>query len=204
MKSKIITINALDGQDLNRAVGNLLGLARREPVRATHADVECLATPFTLFDVEYKYRNDEMVDAKIVPIKIVRYGINHEVGATAPSVTFIDQQGRKCLGSVDMFYTTREEAEREAILAIKGLIADFDPLGDWAQCGELIDKYGIMFESIQIEDEIMIQAYLRGRGTSGPKGVGKSHRVAALRCLLASNYAEGVQVTTLQDLQQPT
>ncbi|KLR57126.1 hypothetical protein OX89_14125 [Diaphorobacter sp. J5-51] len=162
--------------------------------------MEGLTTPFTLFDVTYIYRGDgEIADAKTAPVKIIRYGINHEVRATAPSVTFIDHQGRKGLASVDMFYTNREEAELEIIIATKGQIADFDPLGDWAQCGKLIDEYGIMFESIQHEDGKMIQAYLRGRGTSGPKGVGKNHRVAALRCLLASNYAEGVPMIAESD-----
>ena len=194
MEMKTMLIKDIDGRQANWAVANLKGMALRDPIYACDEDVEGKQVPFVLYEVVSTYHGDDIVSAIVTPVKVVRYGVNHEAGASAPSITFIGHDGRKALGSVDMFFICKEEAELEARHQTKGHVCDFTPVDDWTQCGQIIEEYGIMFRSVQHSKGLTIQAYLRSRGTSGPSGFGENHRIAALRCLLASEYGENVDV----------
>ncbi len=197
-KLKSVPVAEINGQALNWAVASVLGRAMRQPIAARDADVEHLKVPFTLFEVACTYRDGALVSARVRPITVERYGINTDVGATAPSITFRDEDGRRALGSVDMFYMTEQEAQVEVLETLHGGLEDFDPINDWSQGGPIIDKIGIMFYSSEGE----IAAYLRARGTSGPIGKGATHLIAAMRCLVTAE--KGAEIAVPQELVDQT
>ena len=92
----------------------------RDPVRATNDNVVNLAVPFTLYEVDYIWHNDKLVRTEVHPIRVTRYGVNLAAGATIPSITFTDHNGRPALGSVDNYYLNRSEAELEALTGTPG------------------------------------------------------------------------------------
>lgn len=81
---------------------------------ATNADLEGRTLPCSLYDIlEYTDSEGKVTGMEVEEVTIVRYGVNLSVGATSPSVTI--QHGRlgpSALASADMFYLTREDAER--------------------------------------------------------------------------------------------
>lgn len=79
-----------------------------EEFRATNAEVEHKQVPFTLYETVYTYQGDVLCSGEVKPITVTRYGINHAVGATAPSITFTSWDRHVALGSVDMFYERKE------------------------------------------------------------------------------------------------
>jgi hypothetical protein len=63
-------------------------------------------------------------------------------------------------------------------------LSPYSPSSDWSIGGPIIHSEGIMFVS---QGPGRIMAYLRSRGTSGIKGSGETHLVAAMRCYVASS-----------------
>lgn len=198
-ETKTISVNDLDGPALAWAVGVQRGRATRAPVPAKDADVENLAVPFTLYEVETTSDSDGDTFAKsarVRPIEVTRYGVNKAVGATAPSISFRDADGRKALGSVDMFYLTPEEAAIEAQIALCGAVYDgYDPADDWNECGRIIEELDILFSP---SGEAGITAYTRNAGLAGPVGVSDDYRTAVLRCFM--HVMQGPMVTVPADL----
>ncbi len=88
----------------------------------THEFAAAQQVPFKAYDLDYiwelPYGEGDLVRVDIHPVTIVRYGVNHEVGATAPSVTVRYHDGRTALSSVDMFYGSIEDARAAAAEAM--------------------------------------------------------------------------------------
>lgn len=85
-----------------------------EPPHATNADIEGKPLPITWWETESIYHDDVLVSVQVHPVVITRFGILHDAGATAPSISFRDKSGIKCVGSPDLFFTTRELAQADA------------------------------------------------------------------------------------------
>ena len=84
-----------------------------EELRATNCDVAHLQVPFTMYETVYTYSGERLIGGEVKPITVTRYGINHAVGATAPSITFTSWDGHSALGSLDMFYICKDWAQAE-------------------------------------------------------------------------------------------
>lgn len=88
----------------------------------THEFAAARQVPFTAYDLDYiwelPYGEGDLLRVDIHPVTIFRYGVNHEVGATAPSISVLAQDGRRALASVDMFYGSIEDAGAAAAEAM--------------------------------------------------------------------------------------
>lgn len=93
------------------------------PTRATAADLVGKAVPLTLYEVVQTMRDDVFVSAEVKPVTVTWHGVRTEVGATAPSVTFVGSDGREGWGNANLFYLTEAEAMKEVAL----LMPDFRP-----------------------------------------------------------------------------
>lgn len=82
-----------------------------EEFMAKNSDLEGKPVPFTMYEVEYE--GDDGVPTSVKPVTITRFGINEEVGATAPSVSVTYANRRKALASANMFYMREEWAQAE-------------------------------------------------------------------------------------------
>lgn len=136
-----INVSEATGKVLDLLVAKSEGIPLRMPVRATNQDVENLTCPFVLYDVDvFCSDNDDPVSAHVKTIKVVRYGIDTLAGATAPSIDFIEHDGRKARGSVNMFYFDKDESELAAVVAVKGVVRLFSFSADWSQAGPIIER----------------------------------------------------------------
>ena len=189
----------MNAKDLDKAVAYLEGRAMREPVNATDADVEHLPVPFTLYEVTSTWVGDLCRSAEVKPITVTRYGVDVEVGATAPSISFTDASNRRARGSVSMFYLTKVEAELEVRACTKGTLAGFHPSTDWAQGGPIIEREGITLAKgnpILFTDgtrEDLWIAKLHGNKAHGPTPL-----IAAMRAFVTSKFPNGI--TTPEEL----
>jgi len=190
-KMKTVRTSDISGRALAWAVAFVQGRALREPVYATNDDVKDLPIPFTLYEVTHVLRNDVLVSTHVQPVTVERYGVLQDVRASAPTITFCGADGRRGLGTVDMFFMTKDEADLDAQLQLKGGLEGFDPENNWRQTGDLIDEVGIMFQSSGPQD---ILAYTRMRGISGPTAIGASHRQAALRLVVMMKFGNEIEV----------
>lgn len=69
----------------------------------------------------------------------------------------------------------------------------YSPSTNWMQGGSFIDRDGIMFQSgVSYEGEVI--AYLRSKGTSGPRSNGSTHLVAASRCKLVAAHGPEMEI----------
>lgn len=135
-ETKIVRVSELSVRALSWVAGKAMGMVTREAVTATDADVEKMGVPFTLYDIEVARNesDDEISAVDVVEVTVVRYGINHEVGATGPSITAHRADRRRFLSSVDGYFLTKEEAEHDAKSIILGRAEDFFPdaeMKDW-------------------------------------------------------------------------
>ena len=112
--------SALIGPALDWAVAKGEGRVMREPVRAKYEDVKGLPIPFYLREVVRTYNDEVCVAAIVKDIKVIRCGVDASVGASAPSISFVDSDGVTCRGSIDMFFLSNAEAELEAQRGLHG------------------------------------------------------------------------------------
>lgn len=176
---------------LDWAIAKARGRALRDAVSATDEDVAHLKVPFVLYEVVGIYDGEgEATSASVIPITVLRYGINTDVGATAPSITY-RANGRCAYGSVQDFYLTKEEAEIEVKTWIEGGLHEFTPTTNWGIMGPIIDEAGIAF---QYQTKTSLKAYLGSTGTAGACGIGENHLIAAARCYLTSVYGQFIEV----------
>lgn len=178
---------------LNWAVAKCEGRLLHEPVRATDADVANLAVPFTMYEVGWVWADDKVVRADVLPITVTRYGVNTAVGATAPSISFVGSDRREALGSVEMFYLDKIQAELEAVGALNGTLDDFHPSTDWSQGGPIIGRERILFRGVYGEVQA-INAFFYATGSEGRNVTGPDHLIAAMRCYVASKLGDEVDV----------
>ncbi|STQ90030.1 hypothetical protein [Iodobacter fluviatilis] len=94
---------------------------RNMPRKASNADLEGKELPITLYDVEQCFVGEKFIKAEVRPITVIRYGVDHLVGAAIPSISFIDSDGASCRGSVNMFYLNEAGADNEVarLLSLK-------------------------------------------------------------------------------------
>ena len=74
-----------------------------------------MVVPFRLWEVNYVYQGGRLIDARVLPITVTRFGIDE--GCTAPSISFTDVHGRKARASVNMFYLAEHDAYQEVAQA---------------------------------------------------------------------------------------
>ncbi len=194
-----VNVSEATGNVLDLLVAAAEGIPLRRPVRATNTDVERLAVPFELFDVEVIFRNDKPVSAKVQQIKVIRYGIAKDVAATAPSITFIDSGGQKAWGSVDMFFLDKKEAELEALAAVKGAADYFHPSADWSQAGLIIEREFIELRVVSAgtSKHSTTDSWEAIASTSSGDDLfvtGPTPIVAAMRCYAASKLGSEVEM----------
>lgn len=65
---------------------------------------------------------------------------------------------------------------------------------DWAHGGPIIEREQIMFQSAGANG---ITAYLKSRGTSGVTAYGETHLIAAMRCFVAANLGDEIEISDL-------
>ena len=185
-----IKTSELTGAALDWIVAKCEGRVLTEPKPASYEKVHGLRIPFQLWDVVCTYRNDVLVSATPMPIRVDRCGVDHSVGASAPSITFSSGRDRNARGSVDMFYMTEGDAETVAALMLNGGLDGFEPSTDWAQGGPIIEREGITLRSCI--DGAAWDAELAYEETilaSGPTPL-----IAAMRCFVASKLGDEVDI----------
>lgn len=133
----------LTGEVLDWAVAHVSGMTSDGGKPASYADVQDIPVPFTLFEVIHHFTNDEFSHCSISEIVVTRCGVNQLAGATAPSIDFTADKGRKACGSIGDFFLSRDEATKEVHLVEAGGTLDLDtfkPSTDWSQGGEIIQR----------------------------------------------------------------
>lgn len=159
-------------------------------IRASNSDVEQLKTPFKMWTTKHVYEKDKLIAIKVFPINVIRYGINHEAGATAPSITFVDHEGRKVLSSVEGYYISEDEAKKAASHEYKGWDIDaFKPSEDWAQGGLIIEREKIAIDYSESND------WCAAIYDSDSRPYSAIHPLrAAMHCYVASKLGNEVEV----------
>ena len=189
-----VSVAEINGKALTWAVASITGRALRKPRRANAADAKHLNVPFTLYEVAYILRDKKLIAANVQPITVLAWNRGNPQAPRKDTdiIEFLDGNGHMGMGDVGLFFYTEDEAKLQAREAMKGGLEGFDPGTNWSQGGPLIDEHGIMFQSTG--NGAYLMAYLRKQGTSGPTGIGETHLIAAMRCLLASVTGVSVEV----------
>lgn len=189
-----VPVSEINGKALNWAIASITGRTLRKPRPANAADAKHLKVPFTLYEVTYTLSDKKLVAANAKPITVMAWNRHNPQAPRKDTdlIEFLDADGRMGMGDIGMFYYTEDEAKLQVQEAMNGGLAGFDPGNNWSQGGPLIDKHDIMFQGTGNGAHIM--AYLRKQGTSGPTGIGGTHLIAAMRCLLASVTGASVEV----------
>lgn len=77
----------------------------------------------------------------------------------------------------------------------EGWLNNGSPSSDWAQCGPLIDEYGIGILGPEPDDESdAIAAGINWYGDDGSYGEGPTVQIAACRALVAHTFGDEVEV----------
>ncbi len=164
----------------------------REPIRATNDDLAGLKTPFTLHEVTTRRSSDgRVISAEVMPITVTRFGIAHHHGATAPSIDFTGADGRRGLGSANLFYLDRDEAELERLGAVNGYAEGFSPTSNGSQALQLL-----LQERIDIRHRPAPWCDVEATSRLGTplNEFGADAVEAGLRCFVASRLGPEVDV----------
>ena len=181
----------LKGAALDWAVAHASGMTLTGGKPASYNDVSGIPVPFSLFEVNHHFNNNDFSHCSISEIVVTRCGVNKLVGATAPSIDFTDEKGRKACGSIGDFFLSQDEAKKEVSLVESGGSFDLDtfkPSTDWAQGGTIIQREGIRlclgstgeWDAELCEFDVLEQ--------------GPTVLIAAMRCFVVSRLGEEVEV----------
>lgn len=189
--SQLISIATSELKDraLAWAVAVVMGRALRAPRYASIEATKHLKLPFTLYDVDVTVAEDDedkITQASPVEITVVECNSGND-----PLIVYRDQDGQEVTSWLRFYFVDKHEAEIRAAECLYGPWSKYDPANDWTECGRIIDARGILF---QAAEGGAVMAYLRNKGTSGPKGFACDHRTAALRCLVAAECGPTVDV----------
>lgn len=134
---KVPIVSAMKDQ-INYAIAVSQGVKVVPPEFASYAAVKDWELPFTLWEVNYHTTGGHYT---VSPIKVTR--CDDRDGKALLSIDFTDRDGRKCVGSVNMYHLTEQSAWYEVECIEKGLFDkdEHDYVGDWNLCGQLVDKY---------------------------------------------------------------
>jgi hypothetical protein len=188
----------LQGAALDWAVAKCLGMTTPIPATARWKDVENLAVPFTLWEVSNYYDNDVFARCETHPITVTRCSVMEGTGATLPSISFTDSNGRKALGSIADYYLTKEAAEVDVAVTMAGgeYWDGYTPSTNWEQGGPIIDREGIetrkgnplYFPKGNESGDHYEPLWLSG------KQQGTTPLIAAMRCYVASKLGDEVEI----------
>ena len=200
---KKIKVSELTGAALDWAVAKCEGMTHVKPMPMTDEEAEKLSVPFYLWGTTSNRDKKGNWSTTIEKVEVVRYGINQEVGATAPSITAIGEDGIKFYGTVNMFFGSEAEAESSILYENSPYQWDeggFLPSSDWAQGGPIIEREKIQltphcmvnplhgwsaaFRSFDEDDDVYALHRMRG----------KTPLLAAMRCYVASKLGDTVEV----------
>ena len=183
----LVKVSEITNKQINYLVAQLEGRVLRDPIAATHLDVEHLAVPFTLYEVNYYLDGDESNHtADVTPIRVTRYGVNHAAGATAPSISFTDHQGRKALGTVENYFLLESEAQLEAKASTVGTLEGVDPCANWEDCMPIVARERMLIKPIA-------RTWVVSTYSLSHFAYGDTLQVAAMRCYINSKLGPEVE-----------
>ena len=198
MGMKTIKTAELTGAALDWAVAKCEGRALREPRRGTDEEAAALQTPFKMFEVVAVHKPDNTVEHRIEIITVTKYGVRD--GCSAPSIEFTDSNGQRALGSVDLFFFDRAEAELELQEYAHGPVDGFTPSRSWMLGGPIIDReLHNLFKWNQLDPsapEMWCGVHNR-KTESGIYAInvdGPTALIAAMRCYVASKLGDTVEI----------
>jgi len=183
-----IKTSQLTGAALDWAVAKAEGRVLSEPPPATDDDLAKLLPPFKLYDIQYVAEGKQS-RWEVKEVTVVQFGIDHACGATAPSVTFKQSDGRIARGSASLFYLTREDAQTSADWENIGGVEDFWPSTDWSQGGPIIEREGIRLHRSHTGAWWAASEATPGAPISGPTPL-----IAAMRCVVDSTLGDEVDI----------
>lgn len=201
-----VKVSEASGPVLDWMVAKCEGAPSESPRQASNEDLEGKALPLTMYEVVQRFdaETDELLDAFVSPIKVVRYGINSAIGATSPSITAVDERGDRFLGSVSDYYMTKEAAEVEVLLVKFGHdLEDYSPSTDWSLGGPIIGReIGNLWKNNQIDphcpDVWTAAAYVKESSATHVYHVeGPTPLVAAMRAYVFSKLGDEVEVPSV-------
>lgn len=180
---------------LNWAVAKAEGRILYVPDRATNEDLAELQVPFKMYGVRSIITRASTV-WDVEEIAVTRFGVNHLVGATVPSISFTDSTGERGLGSADLFHLTREAAQLEADQENFGGLEGFEPSTDWAQGGPIIERRRI---SVLLNSDGNWEAgtaweFFQSESFAYHRQGGPTPLIAAMRCYVASKWGDEVEI----------
>lgn len=196
----MIKTSELTGAALDWAVKKCHGLPERDAKPASDDDLEGATLPITLYEVVTLGNEIELLEVRIAPIKVIRHGIDEKAGATAPSITAIDERGDRFLGSVRDYYLSREEAELECARILAQSQVNGSPSTDWAVGGPIIEREGIEMlcnvsatEAKRFKDA-HADWFACMKTSKHSHWHGRTPLIAAMRCFVASKMGDTIEV----------
>jgi len=182
----------LTGAALDWAVAKCEGMTHPEPQPMTDAEAGKMRVPFYLWGTVSNKNKDGNWSTTVEKIEVVRYGVDASVGATIPSVSFIDSDGVLCRGSVGMFFKTEADAKSAVLYESSNYQwndGGYSPSTDWAQGGPIIER-----ERIEIGahgDQWRAVMHLEAGSMFAD---GSTPLIASMRCYVASKLGDTVEI----------
>jgi hypothetical protein len=195
IERKIMKTSELTGAALDWAVAKCEGMTQKAPTPMTDEEAEKMIAPFYLWGTTSNRDKKGNWTTTVEKIKVVCYGINHAVGATAPSITAIGEDGVQFYGAVNMFYGSEAEAESAILYEASPYQWEdggFAPSTDWAQGGPIIEQKRIGIEPIYQGYDVLHWSAVQELGEG--RRAGPTPLIAAMRCYVASNLGDDVEV----------
>ena len=191
---KTVKTSELIGAALDWAVAKREGMTHKKPQPMTDAAAEKMPIPFYLWGtVSHKDKNGNW-STTVEKIKVVRYGVDKSAGATSPSISFIGDDNIECRGFVGMFVGSEEEAKASILYEnspYQWEEGGFQPSLDWSQGGPIIER-----EAITVSQGAPVLGLEWMACDAGSTHVqhGPTYLIAAMRCYVASNLGDEVNV----------
>lgn len=187
----------LTGAALDWAVAKCEGMTHPEPQPMTDAEAENLSVPFYLWGtVSNKDKNGNWTTT-VEKIKVVRYGLDTSIGATNPSISFIDSSGVLCRGSVGMFFKTEADAESAILYESSDHQWDeggYSPSLDWAQGGPIIEREWLDVTPWPNESDENLRWHCDQHDNINCVAFGPTPLIAAMRCYVASKLGDTIEI----------
>jgi len=181
----------LTGAALDWAVAKCEGMTQKAPTPMTDEEAEKMVAPFYLWGTISNRDKKGNWTTTVEKIKVVCYGINHAVGATAPSITAIGEDGVQFYGAVNMFYGSEAEAESAILYEASPYQWEdggFAPSTDWVQGGPIIER-----EFIELTCTDEWKAFMRFQSNPCDED-GPTPLIAAMRCYVASKLGDDMEI----------
>jgi hypothetical protein len=186
---------------LDWASAVLQGMPLREPVNMTDKQMERLLLPTTLWDTVNESDEDQL-RVSVRPVKVIRYGNDGANGASLPTVTYIDHEGRHLRSHVTEFYATERDAQIARAQILFGPLSEWSPTTRWECAGVLVDAINPTFE--KRPDGSLLARATDKHGVVF-EGVGDNHKIAVTRCYLCMHYGPNIAIKpSLANLEENT